>query len=68
MSEQNVVTFPKGRRQSKSVAKTGDEKLVANIRAAWRRLALTIEKARNAGLTVDTDFWASRAPTITRKL
>lgn len=66
MIEQNVVHFPKGK--PKKVGKTGDEKLVADIRAAWRKLERTINVARMAGLEVDTDFWGPREPKITRKL
>lgn len=61
-----VVTFPKGR--ARPIAKTGDEKLVADIRTAWRKLGRAIGLAKNAGLTIDTHFRVFDEPTITRKL
>lgn len=59
--EHKVITFPKSGRP-------GDEKLVADIRKAWRRLARTIKVAQSAGLTVETEFYEHRPPVITRKL
>ena len=64
--EPKVITFPKGRQRYER--KTGDEKLVADIRQAWRRLARVIQTARNNGLTVETDFYGPKEPVITRRL
>lgn len=67
MDNATVVKFPKGRRQ-RAVGKTGDERLVADIRRAWKKLARTIRAAEAAGLTVETDFYVGREPKITRRL
>lgn len=64
--ETKVISFPNQRRPR--VAKTGDEKLVSDIRKAWRKLARAIRDAKAAGLTVETDFYEHREPQITRRL
>lgn len=66
MNEPKVITFPRGRRSPKP--QSSDEKLVADIRKAWRKLDRTIKAAHRAGLSVETDFYAAREPVITRKL
>lgn len=64
--ETKVISFPNQR--ARSPAKTGDEKLVSDIRRAWRKLARTIRVARAAGLTIETDFYEHKEPQITRRL
>lgn len=64
---ENVVSFPSKRKKRAETA-TGDELLVKKLRRAWRYLGHTIDKARAAGLTVETDFYVHNEPKITRKL
>lgn len=65
--QSKVLSFPKNRRP-RQVTKTGDAQLVSNVRSAWRKLEKAIAKARQAGLTVDTDFNPWPVPTITKRL
>ena len=66
MSEPNVVRFPN--RRSRTANLSGDERLVSEIRKAWRKLAKSIRSAREAGLDVDTHFSVGAEPIITRRL
>jgi|HubBroStandDraft_1064217.scaffolds.fasta_scaffold08818_8 hypothetical protein len=67
MTDPNVLTFPSNRRP-RQIAKTGDAKLVSNIRSAWRKLDKAIKTARDAGLDIEADFRPYPGPTITRRL
>jgi hypothetical protein len=65
MNEPKIISFPKGRRAR---PQSSDEKLVHDIRKAWRKLARTIRAAQDAGLKVETGFWERNEPKITRQL
>jgi hypothetical protein len=63
--QSTVVSFPKAK---VSRGPKNDAELTEDIRRAWRKLARTIKAAQAAGLTVETDFYEHRQPTITRRL
>lgn len=64
--ETKVLDFPKAKARARGPKTDAD--LVADVRRAWRKLDRAIKAAREAGLTVETEFYEQRAPQITRRL